>query len=117
MFPRSKSYCICVVFYKLPVKTVLKNRVRKYYEDSNGKRKIIRGIIFSRAWIKLPDVIRTYQKQLKHATNGIKFVSILRTEISTIFTFKRAFNKFGVEYSNFCSPLQSAHRHRTKRIL
>ena len=39
MFPRDKSYRICVVRYKLPLKTILKSYMPQYCYDSNGKKK------------------------------------------------------------------------------
>ena len=61
MFPRGKSYRICDLRYKLPVKTVLKNHVPQYCKYSNGKKKFISDIIFSGAWVKF-NVTHTYQK-------------------------------------------------------
>ena len=85
MFPRSKSYRICFVYYKLSVITVLKNYVPQYCYDSNGKKKLIRGIIFSEAWVKF-DITRAYLV-IKTCNKCIIFKKILRADISLILFF------------------------------
>ena len=39
MFPRGKSYRLCALRCKFPVKTFFRNYVPQYHQYSNGKKK------------------------------------------------------------------------------